>query len=108
MKRPYSLGMHVGETRVVPASPCTACGTINDRATGMTDNPADDPQAKPGDCCVCWKCGHVMTYDDNLILTDLSHEQVLRVAGDKRMLAIQEVREWMEKRKALQKPGTAK
>lgn len=78
----------LGQEHRLNASCCTACGRMCDAA--MTIDADESPQ--PGDVTVCLTCGHVMSFDNNLGLRELTSEEAYNIAGDKRLLALQKAR----------------
>ena len=56
---------------------------------------------KPGDINICWFCGHIMAFDENLQMRPLTEREAILVAGDRRILAIQKGRADYERVKAL-------
>lgn len=74
---------------IVPPSKCTACGYLCDAATCPRD---DNAKPNPGDVTVCINCGHLMAFDDNLTLRNLTEAEMIEVAGNKTVLAIQRTR----------------
>ena len=74
-------------SRVMPPSPCTACGTMLDRVRVVDDSKAILPN--PGDLTVCLSCGHLMGFCEDLSLRELTADEQLAAAGDKRILQIQ-------------------
>jgi hypothetical protein len=83
--------MKLGKGRRMPSSPCLSCGTVNDRAANVSDD-GRDRSPRPGDINVCFRCGHVMAYDDGLRLRDLTPAEQIEIAGDKHILAMQRAR----------------
>lgn len=81
--------MRVGKSKRIRESRCTSCGK---QLTGamVVDDRTRTP--KPGDVSVCMWCGHIMAFDAELALRDLTDDEVRKVAGDKRILAIQKAR----------------
>ena len=61
-----------------------------DSANCVDENMDDAPS--PGDITVCLHCGHIMAFDDGLKLRELTAEEAHEIAGDKRILTIQEAR----------------
>jgi hypothetical protein len=61
---------------------CTNCGIVIDASTivGIERSP------QPGNIGICMKCSHVMAYDENIKLRDLTDEEVIAIAGDKNIL----------------------
>jgi hypothetical protein len=58
----------------------------------------EDTAPDPGDVTVCIYCGHIMAYDDDLGLRELTPVEQLNIAGDERILAIQRARAIAEER----------
>jgi hypothetical protein len=85
----------LGTDHHIPQSPCLSCGKPLDGATCVGRDAAPDP----GDITICIYCGHIMVFDDNLKLRELSDEEVREVAGDGRVLAVQRARRAAEKDK---------
>lgn len=81
--------MKVGDTHRIPASKCFSCGAVNDAATAV----AADAKPEPGAITVCLTCGHIMAYADDLSLRELTAQEQIDIAGDKRILAIQRGRQ---------------
>ena len=77
--------MKVGQSHKVQESACTACGTQWNGATCV----GEDAAPTPGDITVCICCGHLMAFGEDLKLRDLTDAEMLLVAGDKRVLAVQ-------------------
>jgi hypothetical protein len=77
----------------MPPSCCTACGIECDTASGVADA---DGMPESGDVTVCLACGHIMAFDHDLRLRDLTDDEVCEVAGDARLLAIAKARAWMK------------
>lgn len=79
-----SIGPHLR----VKESKCTACGMKADGATCIEGNHA--PSA--GDVTVCVKCGHIMAFDTDLMLRELTNKEMIEIAGDPSILLIQNAR----------------
>jgi len=86
--------MIVGDPRDIPVSSCTNCGTILDAATSVGDHGIPSE----GDVTICIKCGHIMAFDSDLALRDLTGEEIVEFAGDPRIIAIQKARVELEKK----------
>jgi hypothetical protein len=85
--------MKVGSDHQVPPSVCTSCGLVMDGATGVAeDGHKGDIVPDPGDFTVCINCGHLMIFNEDLTLRDLTDDEMIKVAGDKRLIAIQQAR----------------
>jgi len=72
----------------VPRSVCPSCSEPNDMAMGT--QPGTKPH--PGALSVCWKCGHVMVFAEDLTLRDPTDAELINIAGDKHMLKVQAAR----------------
>jgi hypothetical protein len=83
----------LGKTTRVPPMLCLGCGLTNTAATGVDNASAPDP----GDVTVCIHCGHIMAFDETLHLRELTVQEQIAIAGDKRILAIQRARAMMGK-----------
>jgi hypothetical protein len=86
--------MIVGESRAVPPCACLACGKIVNAATSVGEA---DHWPEPGAITICIGCGHLMAFDDNLCLRELTSQEMYDIAGDRRVLAIQRARETWSK-----------
>ena len=75
------------KTTVTPECKCTACGAAIDRATHVGDVDPD-----PGDVAVCLECGHVMVFADDLTARDPTDDEMVEIAGDRDVLAVQKAR----------------
>jgi hypothetical protein len=78
----------LGKTQRVPPSKCLNCGRVHDACTGIDG--AVTPH--PGDVTICLMCGHIMSYDDDLRLVQLTAEQINMVAADPRIVWFNKVR----------------
>jgi hypothetical protein len=85
-----------GKSRRVPLSSCIGCGRRVDAST-----PIDHASAKPdpGDITVCFYCGHIMAYAEDLSLRNLTDAEMHAVAGNEAVLAIMRARGRMMARK---------
>jgi hypothetical protein len=65
----------------------------------MTDaaTPIDSKAARPrpGNISVCIDCGHIMAFADDLTLRNLTDAEMIEIAGDKRILALQRARKML-------------
>jgi len=78
----------------VPASACLNCGIINDACTNLDE----DARPDPGDFTICFKCGHLMVFADDLSLRKPTDAEMLIIAGNKQLIAAQRARDlyWKE------------
>jgi hypothetical protein len=79
----------------IKPSACTNCGKMLDGATAVKET--DSKRARkvmpdPGSITICLACGHLMVFGDDLLLRDPTPEEIVQVAGDRRILAIQRAR----------------
>lgn len=72
----------------LPECRCLSCGTTCNAATS-TDG---DHDPEPGGITVCLYCGHVMAFDDGMTMRELTDEEMVDIAGDERIIAIQKAR----------------
>lgn len=80
----------------LPVSVCAGCGAENDAATNATDT----TRIKPGDVSVCLYCGHVAVMGWDQKLRPMTDDEMYAIAGDPRVLKVQEVRaDFMKKMK---------
>lgn len=68
---------------------CLGCGKLVDAATSFAD-PAAKPS--PGDITICLDCGHVMAFADDLKLRSLTDQELIEIAADPEILALQRAR----------------
>lgn len=72
------------ESYDMPVSHCTSCNKKVDCAAGV-----DDVAPQEGDFSLCLDCGHIMAFNKELILRDLTEEEVVMIAGNEEMLRMQ-------------------
>lgn len=76
-------------TFVTPENKCLACGYAMNMARGLS---SDTTKPGPGDVSVCLNCGHLMGFNPDLTLRELSDEEAHDIAGDKDLLRAQAAR----------------
>jgi hypothetical protein len=74
-----------GQDHHMPSTTCPNCRKGVDGATSVDA----DAKPGPGDITVCLYCGHIMAFAADLSLRELTDDEMRKVAGDKRILAIQ-------------------
>ena len=79
----------LGKTRDVPKSTCLNCNEVAEAATPVSEQ---DALPEPGNITVCFKCGHLMAFADDLTLRALTGEEMVACAGDERIVAFQRAR----------------
>lgn len=67
---------------------CLACGYRIDSAS----DPVGDTEPEAGDISICLQCGHLMAFTDSLTVRPLTRDEMITVAGDAEILAIQKAR----------------
>jgi len=80
--------MKMGEAIKIKASDCLNCHKSVDGISQVGTNP-DSEGPKPGDVTICIYCGHLMSFEDDRSLRNLNDEEIVAVAGDKRILVMQ-------------------
>jgi len=80
--------MKVGKSVKIKKSKCTNCGDPLDHAAGLDH----DESPSPSDATVCLHCGHIMVYDDNLNLRELTDKEVIERVGNKEIVEFQKKR----------------
>ena len=80
----------------VPSTRCTNCGKDMDAA----DPTSGGRGPKPGDVAICFYCHHLMVYGDELILRELTDQEIKQVAGEPEIiLAMKALGEFKAKEK---------
>jgi hypothetical protein len=74
------------ETRLAGGA-CLNCGKVLDAATNY-----EGYEPIEGGITICIYCGHIMAFDAQLKFRQLTDEEMLAIAGDKRILKLQEAR----------------
>ena len=82
--------MKVGNHVPTSVNPCLCCGKECDTATCVGQEGEVRPSS--GDITVCLYCGYIMAFDDNLAVRELTQDEMRDIAGDPRILAMQEAR----------------
>ena len=65
----------------LPVRICKSCGNLNDAATPIESY----ERPTSGDVSVCFKCGHITMFTDNLTLRELTDEEMLEIAHEPRI-----------------------
>jgi hypothetical protein len=77
----------------VNANKCLNCAKVLDAATCVhADCMHADCMPQPGSITICIYCGHIMAFGTDCSLRQLTDEEVIEIAGDPRILAIQRAR----------------
>jgi hypothetical protein len=69
--------LHAPDHRM-PPSACLECGKLLDCAT-VTDG--EDVEPHPGAISICFSCGHIQAFGDDLRLRPLTDEEIIDIAG---------------------------
>jgi len=88
--------MKLSDVRKVPIDHCLDCGTVVDRATCVGEDVAPEPNA----ITICIRCGHVMAFAEDLSLRQLTDQEIIMVAGDRRLIAFQRARKMVQRPKS--------
>ena len=67
---------------------CLGCGRVNDQVTDLING----HEPTTGAYTVCIECGHVMVFAADLSVRNPTDDEMCKIAGDKRLLAIQKAR----------------
>lgn len=89
----------------VPMSRCPNCDEPNDYA-GAVDG--SDAKPRPGDASICWRCGHLCVFDEDLRLKNPSDAQITAIAGDRRIVKAQSARAFARRMIDAIKPKSTK
>lgn len=71
-------------------SPCPGCKRSLDFSFGPGVAPV-----RPGEMCLCFYCGHLGVYADDLSVRDPTDEEIVEVAGNRLLIEAQRVRALM-------------
>ena len=74
--------------RLDTPAPCLGCGKVLDAAAFVKH--AQTPE--PGDISVCFYCGHIAAFANDLTFRELTDTEMHAVAGDADVLRVQSVR----------------
>ncbi|MCK1670354.1 hypothetical protein [Bradyrhizobium sp. 150] len=78
----------IGKSVQLKAKPqCRDCGELLDGATGVGAN-----RPRPGNVSVCFYCGHISVFADDLSLREPNGEEMREIADNETILAIQRAR----------------
>jgi hypothetical protein len=84
-------------------SRCLHCGTVLDAADVVREigrwpngerrfEMRDDAKPRPGDFSICIRCGHLAIFGEDSRMRDPNDEEIVCIAGDPSLLAIQRAR----------------
>ncbi len=83
--------MEIGDAVKVKESICI-CGYKLDACSSANGNHTP----KSGDISICIKCGHIMAFDHDMSLRDLTNEEMYEIAGDPVIIAVQKARKGLK------------
>jgi len=86
--------MKIGDEHRTPVSHCLHCGALTDAANCVGTNAAPCP----GAITICVECGHIMAFADDMTLRQLTEQEIIGIAGDPRLLAVQWARKKLNER----------
>jgi hypothetical protein len=78
----------IGHSVKVPMSACLGCGKRMDGASAVDHRGAP----APGHFTICMGCGHLMAFAGDMRLRDLTDAEMIEIAGDPRVIAVQRAR----------------
>jgi hypothetical protein len=82
--------MKSGKSVRIVENACLNCGKVLDGATAIDQEGEIRPT--PGSITVCMYCGHLMAFDEQLHFRALTDEEIINIAGDERLIAINRAR----------------
>jgi hypothetical protein len=82
--------MKLGEDARTPQCACLNCGALLDAAINVHADNEKGALPEPGGITVCYTCGHVMAFNDDLTFRELTDREIVGIGGNKKLLAIQE------------------
>jgi hypothetical protein len=82
----------LGGSVKVPMSACLGCSKRMDGASAVDHRGAP----APGHFTICIGCGHLMAFGDDMRLRNLTDAEMIEVAGDPRVIAVQRARQVVE------------
>jgi len=71
------------KSKHIEAGPCPTCGKKLD---GLTNPVDDDLDQQPGDVSICFHCGTILVFNENLELVPCSDENLEELDEDSRVL----------------------
>jgi hypothetical protein len=86
--------MILGEDHRTPPATCLQCKAVNTAAASVGEK-SETPV--PGSIVICSECGHIMAFDDNMQMRELTEKEMLDIAGDPRIITIQQIRKLFQK-----------
>jgi hypothetical protein len=67
-------------THRVTSCTCPSCGSPLDSVSNANDNENHAP--KEGDITVCFRCGHVLIYQEDGTVRNPTDKEIIEIAGD--------------------------
>lgn len=82
------MKLKLAKTERMSSHRCLNCSESNDAASGVVDKHARNTlKPRPGDVTLCFYCGHVMMFDNDMSFRELTKEEKMHAATDQRLLA---------------------
>jgi hypothetical protein len=72
----------ISHTNRLSSGNCLNCGVEIDSATSVGHR----HQPRPGSIAICIVCSHIMAYDENIHLREMTDEECLAIAGNPELL----------------------
>jgi len=80
--------MLLGKEQRMPATKCLECGHELDAMSGI----GNDVKPVAGDITICIMCGHIMAFNADLSLRELTDAEAMSVAGDPIIIGFNAIR----------------
>lgn len=84
------------ETISVPEHFCLACNAKIDSVSNTTG----DQKPSEGDITICLPCGHIMAFNKDLTVRELTKQELIDIAGNQHLIKVLEIRGQVMKKKA--------
>lgn len=88
--------MKIGGAQRLKEDHCTNCGHDVDACSAISET-GETVGPSEGDVTICINCGHVMAFNKKRELRELTGMEIVAIAGDERILAIQHVLGYVRK-----------
>ena len=82
-------------TDSVPPTTCIECGTVNDSAAFASGPGVVRP--REGNISMCFECGHLAIYNEDLSLREPTIDEMLKLAKDPKLQLVMAMRAEVQK-----------
>ncbi|MBL0319619.1 MAG: hypothetical protein IPP74_10100 [Alphaproteobacteria bacterium] len=69
--------------------PCKSCGQVLDMCSPISH---EVREPNPGDYTICFNCGHVTVFDENLLSREMTDKEAIAIAGNPLIVRAQTLR----------------